>query len=65
MTIGGLWNFNNNGYTNFYSGYTAEILIYSKFLTHAERQRVEGYLAWKWGLTGQLPAAHPYAGGRF
>jgi hypothetical protein len=65
MTIGGLWNFNNNGYTNFYSGYTAEILIYSKFLTHAERQRVEGYLAWKWGLSGQLPAAHPYAGGRF
>jgi hypothetical protein len=26
----------------------------------AVRQRVEGYLAHKWGLTGSLPAGHPY-----
>jgi hypothetical protein len=26
----------------------------------AVRQRVEGYLAHKWGLTGNLPAGHPY-----
>lgn len=24
------------------------------------RQRMEGYLAWKWGLEGSLPAGHPY-----
>ena len=24
------------------------------------RQRIEGYLAWKWGLTANLPAIHPY-----
>lgn len=24
------------------------------------RQLVEGYLAWKWGLEGNLPAGHPY-----
>jgi hypothetical protein len=25
-----------------------------------ERQLVEGYLAWRWGLEGNLPAGHPY-----
>lgn len=25
-----------------------------------DRQRIEGYLAHKWGLTANLPAAHPY-----
>jgi hypothetical protein len=24
------------------------------------RQLIEGYLAWKWGLQGDLPAGHPY-----
>jgi len=26
----------------------------------ADRQKMEGYLAWKWGLEGSLPANHPY-----
>lgn len=26
----------------------------------ATRQKIEGYLAWKWGLQGSLPAGHPY-----
>jgi len=26
----------------------------------ATQQRLEGYLAWKWGLQGNLPADHPY-----
>lgn len=30
-------------------------------LTTTERQAVEGYLAQKWGLTGDLPVGHPYA----
>jgi len=37
-----------------------EILIYNHYLTDSERQKVEGYLAWKWGLQGSLPAGHPY-----
>ena len=28
--------------------------------TDAEVQKLEGYLAWKWGLEGNLPAGHPY-----
>jgi hypothetical protein len=37
-----------------------EILVYSTPLTQVQRQQVEGYLAWKWGLQGSLPATHPY-----
>jgi hypothetical protein len=29
-------------------------------LTTSDRQRIEGYLAHKWGLAGNLPANHPY-----
>jgi len=37
-----------------------EILVYSNALTTGQRQQVEGYLAWKWGRTADLSAAHPY-----
>jgi hypothetical protein len=29
-------------------------------LTTTQRQQVEGYLAWKWGLNASLPTTHPY-----
>ena len=32
-------------------------------LSTDDRQKLEGYLAWKWGLEGNLPAAHPYIEG--
>ena len=35
-----------------------EIIHYNVALTTPQRQAVEGYLAWKWGLT--LPTTHPY-----
>jgi len=41
-------------------GDLAEVLIYTTALTTAQRQQVEGYLAWKWKLVGNLPAGHPY-----
>lgn len=40
--------------------YVYEVLQYSTSLSTADRQLVEGYLAWKWGLTADLPASHPY-----
>jgi hypothetical protein len=43
-----------------WNGYMAEILIYNRALTTAQRQEVEGYLAWKWGLQASLPSGHPY-----
>lgn len=43
-----------------YDGDIAEIVLCNSFLTTAERQQVEGYLAWKWGLQTSLPVSHPY-----
>lgn len=40
--------------------YHAEILIYDASLSLSQVQQIEGYLAWKWGLQGSLPATHPY-----
>ena len=36
----------------------AEVIVYSTTPSGPQRQTIEGYLAWKWGL--QLPASHPY-----
>ena len=43
-----------------WKGNVAEVLTYSRALTIYERQTVEGYLAWKWGLSSNLPSNHPY-----
>ena len=40
--------------------HTAEIIVYNKALGLSEMQQVEGYLAWKWGLQGNLPSTHPF-----
>lgn len=46
--------------TNTWNGQMGEILIYDNQLNIVERQLVEGYLCWKWGIQTSLPAAHPY-----
>ncbi|MEK9770178.1 MAG: Calx-beta domain-containing protein [Betaproteobacteria bacterium] len=38
----------------------AEMLILDGVPNEEDRQRIEGYLAWKWDLTGSLPVSHPY-----
>lgn len=40
-----------------------EFLLYDGFLSTLNRQKIEGYLAWKWGSQALLPGGHPYAGG--
>ncbi len=37
-----------------------EMVGYSIALTITQRQEIEGYLAWKWGLQGSLPQTHPW-----
>jgi hypothetical protein len=41
-------------------GDLAEVITFTTALTTTQRQQVEGYLAWKWGLQSTLPAGHPY-----
>jgi len=49
-------------YVNDYSlrGYIAEHIVFPTNLSTLNRQKVEGYLAWKWGVQASLPTNHPY-----
>jgi hypothetical protein len=38
----------------------AETIVVPSALSTVDRQRLEGYLAHKWGLTADLPTGHPY-----
>jgi len=43
-----------------FNGDIAEIIIVSGVSTDDERQKIEGYLAWKWKIQSLLPIDHPY-----
>jgi hypothetical protein len=47
------------GNTEFWIGNIGEVLVYTSALTQLQRQQIEGYLAWKWGLETSLPSTHP------
>jgi hypothetical protein len=51
---------NSLGTNSYDSDYTAEIIFYNTNLNVSQRQNIEGYLAQKWGLTGNLPVGHPF-----
>lgn len=47
--------------TGFFTGNICElILIGGTLITGSDREKMEGYLAHKWGLTANLPSGHPY-----
>jgi len=45
----------------FMCGQVAEIIHFNSSLSLTDRQTVEGYLSWKWGMQSTLPADHPYS----
>ena len=49
---------------NNFAGSIAEIIAYDRALSNGVRQKVEGYLAHKWGLESNLPSTHTYAVGK-
>ena len=51
---------NGNSSGAFDTSVVCEIYHYTNAFTTAQRQQVEGYLAWKWGLQANLPSGHPY-----
>ena len=46
--------------TNDFGGDLGELLIFTRELNSTEEQKVEGYLAHKWGATNSLDFNHPY-----
>jgi hypothetical protein len=55
ITIGG------HTTSNAWTGHLCEFIINTNNITSSERQQIEGYLAWKWGLQASLPSTHPYS----
>ena len=56
MTVGRDRTYSGRGW----EGLIGEVIAFNSKLSTADRQKTEGYLAWKWGTEGSLPAAHPY-----
>ena len=55
QALGGLTKIGND-----FAGDIAEIVAYDNVLSPISRQKIEGYLAHKWGLENQLPGNHPH-----
>lgn len=59
LIIGGRFN----ATTDVWDGEIAEVIYCSGqdwASSTSDRDKIEGYLAWKWGLEGDLPTGHPY-----
>jgi len=50
----------NDQYGSAFNGKWGEAVVVPQYDGTADRQRMEGYLAWKWGLEANLPNNHPY-----
>ena len=46
-----------------FNGRVFELVLVSGVISTSDRQKLEGYLAWKWGTQSTLPADHPYRNG--
>jgi len=46
--------------TRRFHGAIGEIVMLDDAISPTDRQKLEGYLAWKWGLAENLPLDHPY-----
>jgi hypothetical protein len=46
---------------NLLNGVINESIAFTTALTAVQRQQMEGYLAWKWGLQNNLPPTHAYS----
>jgi len=53
-------NTDGGGAYTYWPGKVGEVIIFNSSLSNTQRQQVEGYLAWKWGLKDSLPSSHPY-----
>lgn len=49
-----------SGLIRYFAGLIYEIIVSPSVWSSSQRQIVEGYAAWKWGLQANLPSNHPY-----
>jgi len=41
-----------------FKGFVGEVVVYPSVLSDTDRQKIEGYLAWKWGIQSQLSSTN-------
>jgi hypothetical protein len=46
--------------SRYFNGNVCEILIFNTAMINLNREKVQGYLAWKWGINSLLPSTHTY-----
>jgi hypothetical protein len=51
---------NNTNLAAYFHGGISELLVFNQTLNTNDRQKLEGYLAHKWGLASNLPVGHLY-----
>jgi hypothetical protein len=54
----GLNSYNNNEFIQ--NTILGELSAYNTNPSTADRQKIEGYYAWNWGVNASLPVSHPY-----
>ena len=57
---GTILTYNSDPGRDHFEGALYEVLNYTSTLTTDNRQRIEGYLAWKYGIQTYLPVGHPF-----
>lgn len=57
---GGQGYLGNDNYGSYSISDLAEVVLIDGKDSTTDRQKMEGYLAWKWGLQSKLPLGHPY-----
>jgi hypothetical protein len=58
IVIGARWH--GSSHKHSWNGNFGEAIIFNTELSESDRQKIEGYLAHKWNLTGDLPVNHPF-----
>jgi hypothetical protein len=43
-----------------FDGTVSELISLPSVISTTDRQLLEGYLAWKWGIEASLPTGHPF-----
>jgi methionine-rich copper-binding protein CopC len=62
LLLGAYGNSSGNGPqgSSYLSGVISEVVVVQTAMSDADRWKLEGYLAWKWGMQANLPEGHSY-----
>jgi hypothetical protein len=59
-SVSGIPRLSTSFESRYFNGNVCEILIFNTAMINLNREKVQGYLAWKWGINSLLPSTHTY-----